>query len=79
MTQPIYNSLIAKYTPAARRSLCYGLSFAMGFGVGGVGALFVGFSTSQLITYGTLAGMSLGSGILGVFLWNHNRLRAPAQ
>jgi len=79
MTQPLYNSLIAKYTPAARRSLCYGLSFAMGFGVGGVGALFVGFSTSQLITYGTLAGMSLGSGILGVFLWNHNRLRAPAQ
>ena len=39
MNQPIYNSLIAKYTPRHRRSLCYGLSFAMAFGLGSFGSV----------------------------------------
>ena len=42
MNQPIYNSLIAKYTPSHRRSLCYGISFAMGLGLGSFGAGFAG-------------------------------------
>lgn len=54
MHQPIYNSLIAQYTPLARRSICYGFSFAAGLGLGSVGALFAGSSPSDRITYLTL-------------------------
>ena len=54
MHQPIYNSLIAQYTPLARRSVCYGFSFAAGLGLGSVGALFAGSSPSDRITYLTL-------------------------
>ena len=56
MHQPIYNSLIAQYTPLARRSICYGFSFAAGLGLGSVGALFAGSSPSDRITYLTLGG-----------------------
>ena len=56
MHQPIYNSLIAQYTPLARRSICYGVSFAAGLGLGSVGALFAGSSPSDRITYLTLGG-----------------------
>lgn len=42
MNQPIYNSLIAQYVPAARRSLGYGFSNLMCFGVGGLGPTFIG-------------------------------------
>ena len=34
MNQPVYNSLIANYTPRKWRSLCYGFSFMTSFGVG---------------------------------------------
>ena len=56
MHQPIYNSLIAKYTPRHRRSLCYGFSFAMGLGLGSFGALFAGYFQSDQMVYGSLAG-----------------------
>jgi MFS family permease len=55
MHQPIYNSLIAKYTPRHRRSLCYGFSFAMGLGLGSFGARFAGEFQSDGFVYGTLA------------------------
>ncbi len=55
MHQPIYNSLIAKYSPRHRRSLCYGFSFAMGLGLGSFGARFAGAFQSDSIVYGTLA------------------------
>ena len=69
MYQPIYNSLIAKYTPPHRRSLCYGFSFAMAFGIGSFGSSFAGFSTSQLWTYGILAVLSAAAAGLGLILW----------
>ena len=56
MHQPIYNSLIAKYTPRHRRSLCYGFSFAMGLGLGSFGASFAGMYESDTIVYASLAG-----------------------
>jgi MFS family permease len=73
MHQPIYNSLIAKYTPRRRRSLCYGFSFAMGFGVGSFGALFAGEFQSDAIVYGTLAGAAGFGGLICLVLCLLNR------
>ena len=72
MHQPLYNSLIAKYTPRKRRSLCYGLGFTMGLGVGSIGATFAGMSESDLITYMTLAAVAATGASLGLLLtrWN---------
>jgi MFS transporter, FSR family, fosmidomycin resistance protein len=73
MYQPIYNSLIAKYTSRRRRSVCYGFSFAMGFGFGGSGATFAGFVHSQIVAYSVLAGVSVTASLVGVVLWRwHN-------
>jgi hypothetical protein len=69
MHQPIYNSLIAKYTPRSRRSLCYGFSFAMGFGIGSFGALFAGQDFSDEATFATLAGVALVAASLCGVLW----------
>ena len=66
MHQPIYNSLIAQYTPLARRSICYGFSFAAGLGLGSVGALFAGSSPSDRVTYlalGCTAGLAAFVGL----------------
>ena len=69
MHQPIYNSLIAKYTPRARRSLCYGFSFAMGFGFGSFGAAFAGSTTSNVFTFGSLSGVVCAAGVFCCVLW----------
>ena len=72
MNQPVYNSLIAKYSPRRRRSLCYGISFAMGLGIGGFGPIFVGYSQSDQLTYCTLAGAALLAGIVcSVLVWRN--------
>lgn len=68
MHQPIYNSLIAKYTPRARRSLCYGFSFAMGFGFGSFGARFAGASTDNMFTFGSLSVVVAAASLLNVVL-----------
>ena len=73
MNQPIYNTLIAKYTPNARRSLCYGFSFLMGFGVGGLGAPLAGILPTEFITYLVFAMISFGAAILGGILWMIDR------
>lgn len=73
MHQPIYNSLIAKYTPKSRRSLCYGFSFAMGFGIGSFGARFAGYSPSDAFTFGTLACVVIVAAGLCGLLWRWNR------
>ncbi len=69
MHQPLYNSLVAKYVPRRRRSLCYGLSFTLGFGVGSFGASFAGYAKSDLMNFGTLAGLLVLTGILSLVLW----------
>ena len=74
MHQPIYNSLIAKYTPRRRRSLCYGFSFAMGFGLGSFGALFAGVFQSDAIVYGTLAAAAGLGGLICLVLCLLNRV-----
>ncbi|MEE8452137.1 MAG: MFS transporter [Thermoguttaceae bacterium] len=76
MHQPLYNSLVAKYVPRRRRSLCYGLSFTLGFGVGSFGPTFSGYAKSELLNFGTLSAMLLVSGILSLVLW---RWHGPVQ
>jgi hypothetical protein len=68
MHQPLYNTLIATYTPRERRSLCYGFSFAMGLGLGSFGAGFAGVSANDRFIYGTLSGVAIGSGAIGLWL-----------
>ena len=73
MHQPIYNSLIATYTPLRKRSLCYGFSFAMGLGLGSFGASFAGHTLQNEFVYGTLAGVAFIASIFCGLLWVWNR------
>ena len=78
MHQPIYNSLIAKYTSRARRSLCYGFSFAMGLGIGGAGAFFAGTTTHESTIYGMLAGIAFAAGTIGLELRRRSLQTVPS-
>ncbi len=78
MHQPVFNSLVAKYTPRRRRSLCYGLSFTMGFGVGSIGPTISGRIESDRLNYSVLAALLAVSGTLALLLWRWHR-RATAM
>jgi FSR family fosmidomycin resistance protein-like MFS transporter len=69
MNQPLFNSLVAKYVPRRRRSLCYGLSSTLGFGVGSLGPNFAGHVECYAIRYGVLAGVLTAAGVLALVLW----------
>jgi len=69
MHQPLFNSLVAKYVPRRRRSLCYGLSFTVGFGVGSFGPAFAGYVESDPLKFGILAGILVVVGCLSLVLW----------
>lgn len=75
MFQPIYNSLVAKYTPREHRSLCYGLNFVMGFGVGSLGAVLAGWlkDATDLNTNYVFAALSILASIFGILLIAFNR------
>ena len=73
MHQPIYNTLIAKYTPRRQRGMFYGVSFAMGQGVGSFGAGFAGNFQSDTFVYGVLAVVAAIGGMIGVVLAIRNR------
>jgi FSR family fosmidomycin resistance protein-like MFS transporter len=75
MHQPIYNTLIAKYTPRHQRGMFYGISFAMGQGVGSFGAGFAGKFQSDALVYGVQAIIAGLGGLAGVVLWLRNRQR----
>lgn len=77
MHQPLFNSAVAKYVPRRRRSLCYGLSFTVGFGVGSIGPAFAGYAGSEAVCYGTLAALLCLAAVLALVLWHWNR--APAR
>jgi MFS family permease len=77
MHQPIYNTLIAKYTPRRQRGMFYGVSFAMGQGVGSFGAGFAGNFQSDRIVYGVLAVVAVAAGVVGVYLSLRQRSDAP--
>jgi FSR family fosmidomycin resistance protein-like MFS transporter len=69
MHQPLFNSLVAKYTPRRRRSLCYGLSFTVGFGIGSLGPVVSGTIQSNLLNHVLLAALLAVAGSLTAILW----------
>jgi FSR family fosmidomycin resistance protein-like MFS transporter len=76
MHQPLFNSLVAKYTPRRRRSLCYGLSFTLGFGIGSLGPVISGIIRNDLLNHSLLAALLAVAGSLTVLLW---RWHGPAR
>lgn len=60
MHQPIYNSIVANIIPRSRRSLGYGFSNMMTFGVGAIGPFVVGKLTDR-VAYAGLAGVALAA------------------
>ncbi len=69
MHQPVFNSLVAKYVPRRRRSMCYGLSFTLGFGVGSFGPNVAGRIDDYRLRYGILAAALTLAAVLALVLW----------
>jgi len=69
MHQPLFNSLIAKYVPRRRRSLCFGLSFTVGFGIGSIGPTVSGFAKTDLINFTILGTLLTIAATLCLGLW----------
>jgi FSR family fosmidomycin resistance protein-like MFS transporter len=65
MHQPVFNSFLAQLVPRRRRSVGYGFSQMMQFGLGGLGALFAGsikaspLEDPDFVNYLSLAGIAL--------------------
>jgi hypothetical protein len=75
MNQPVYNSLIASYTPRKWRSLCYGFSFMTSFGVGSLGPWAIGNVESVQTAYFILATVALAAAATAGLLALLNRPR----
>jgi FSR family fosmidomycin resistance protein-like MFS transporter len=69
MHQPLFNSMVAKYVPRRQRSLCFGLSFTVGFGMGSMGTEFAGHVDSYPIRFSILAALMCICGTLALVLW----------
>lgn len=69
MHQPLVNSLIAKYVPRRRRSLCFGLSFSVGFGVGSIGPTISGLAQTNLRNFTILGALLTIAAVLCLSLW----------
>lgn len=72
MWQPVSNCLIAKYTSARRRSLGYGLSFFLSFGLGSTGATFAGWVTDRYglnRLYPVLGTLGIAAAGVAVVIW----------
>lgn len=82
--QPLYNGLIADYSPERALGRSYGISFFAAFGVGSSAATFAGFFAERFGTgsvFLTLAGFALVSVALGIAIWRlalTNQRRAAA-
>jgi len=59
MNQPIYNSILPQLVPRSRRSLGYGFSNMMCFGLGALGPSFAGRMPNDFTNYSVLAGVAL--------------------
>jgi MFS transporter, FSR family, fosmidomycin resistance protein len=67
MNQPVYNSLIAQHIPASRRSLGYGFSNMMCFGIGAFGPYFAGQFVGDTAVYGRLAVVATAAGLFAMY------------
>jgi FSR family fosmidomycin resistance protein-like MFS transporter len=84
MQQPLFNSTVAKYVPRRRRSLCYGLSFTLGFGVGSFGPTFAGqfrddVRLEAIVLHAVLAGILCVAATLALVLWRWHRPLRPGE
>jgi MFS family permease len=68
MSQPVYNSMIARYVPDHRRSVGYGFSNMMIFGLGAIGPTLAGYLESDRATYATLALFALVASLAALAL-----------
>ena len=76
MNQPLYNSLIAQMIPVQRRSIGFGFSNMMCFGIGAMGPLVAGCFQSERLVYallGVIAGLA-GTVALVVYRTRADRL-----
>jgi len=70
--QPVYNGLIAEYTPQGAMGRSYGISFFAAFGLGSVAASFAGFFAERWGTgsvFVSLAGFALLVMGLSLVIW----------
>ena len=70
--QPVYNGLIAEYTPQGAIGRSYGISFFAAFGLGSAAASFAGFFAERWGTdsvFLSLAGFALLAMILTLAIW----------
>lgn len=80
MHQPLFNSTVAKYVPRRRRSLCYGLSFTLGFGVGSFGPTLAGLLQDERLLHAILAGILCTAATLALVLWRwHGPVQPPEE
>jgi len=77
--QPLFNSAVAKYVPRRRRSLCYGLSFTIGFGVGSLGPNVAGHIDDYRLRYGILAAVLTVAASLALILWRWHGPVRPTE
>ncbi len=78
MHQPLFNSLVAKYVPRGRRSVCYGLYYTLSFSIGALGPAFAGLAGSNAVTYGALSALLALAAVLALILWRWSgRIVAP--
>jgi len=77
MQQPIYNSLIAQFVPAHRRSFGYGISNTLTFGVGSFGATLSGLMPNDWANFLALALLALlSAAVMGLLLlWQNCHLQ----
>lgn len=73
MHQPLYNSAVAKYVPRRRRSMAYGLSFTLGFGIGSVGPALAGAIHQDRVLYPVLGAVLAAAALLAAVLWRWHR------
>lgn len=78
MNQPIYNSLVAKMIPASRRSVGFGFSNMMCFGIGSFGPLLAGLLPTARIVYISLASVAAVATLMATLLWRM-KTRATSQ
>ncbi len=68
MNQPIYNSLIAQIVPQSRRSIGYGFSNMVCFGIGALGPTVLGELPDDRTRYGSLGILAALAGAFAVWL-----------
>ncbi len=84
--QPIYNSLVADYSPASRRGLIFGLYYFFNFGLGSFSATGMGYiadrwGLNQVFIAAAVCGV-IGSVFIAILLsravWKSNHVKQPA-